>query len=173
MVLRRSLLVPLALVVALIASAGLATWVYLYQARPGQETNGAVAAQTVKAASDGAVALLSYAPESMDKDFAAAKSHLTGDFLDYYSQFTHDIVTPAVQAEVGEDVGVDRAGGRVRTAARLGGGAGVPQPDHHQQGEPGRVLHRERREGRADEGRRRLADLVLRPGVADPYRRVA
>ncbi|MDP9167369.1 MAG: twin-arginine translocation pathway signal [Actinomycetota bacterium] len=94
---RRSLLVPLALVVALVASGGLATWVYLYQARPDRETNGAVAAQTIKAASDGAVALLSYAPESMDKDFAAAKSHLTGDFLNYYSQFTHDIVTPAVK----------------------------------------------------------------------------
>ena len=33
----------------------------------------------------------------MDKDFANAKSHLTGDFLNYYTQFTHDIVTPAVQ----------------------------------------------------------------------------
>ena len=91
------LLVPVALVVALVASAGLAAWVYLYQARPDKLTNSAVAAETVKAASDGAVALLSYAPESMDKDFAAAKSHLTGDFLNYYSQFTKDIVTPAVK----------------------------------------------------------------------------
>jgi Mce-associated membrane protein len=90
-------LVPLALVVALLASAGLATWLYIAQFRPDQQSNAAVAAQTVKAASDGAVALLSYAPESMDKDFATAKTHLTGDFLNYYSQFTKDIVTPAVK----------------------------------------------------------------------------
>ncbi len=91
------LLVPVVLVVALLASAGLATWIYLYQARPDRQTNSAVAAETVKAASDGAIALLSYAPETMDKDFAAAKTHLTGDFLNYYSQFTNDIVTPAVK----------------------------------------------------------------------------
>ena len=83
--------------VLLLASAGLASWLYFYQLRPDQQADSAVAAQTVKAANDGAVALLSYAPDTMDKDFAAAKSHLTGGFLDYYSQFTHDIVTPAVQ----------------------------------------------------------------------------
>ncbi len=91
------LLVPVALVVVLLASAGLAAWIYLYQARPDRQTNAAVAAETVKAASDGAIALLSYAPETMDKNFAAAKAHLTGDFLNYYSQFTNDIVTPAVK----------------------------------------------------------------------------
>ena len=83
--------------ILLLASAGLASWLYFYQLRPDQQTDAAVAAQTVKAANDGAVALLSYAPDTMEKDFAAAKSHLTGGFLDYYSQFTHDIVTPAVQ----------------------------------------------------------------------------
>lgn len=93
----RRLLGPIGLVVALVASAGLASWVYLHQARPDKLTDDAVAAETVKAASDGAVALLSYAPESMDKDFTAAKSHLTGDFLNYYSKFTNDIVTPAVK----------------------------------------------------------------------------
>jgi Mce-associated membrane protein len=93
----RRLLVPVALAVLLLGSAGLATWIYVEQFRPDRATNASVAGDTIKAASDGAVALLSYAPETMDKDFAAAKSHLTGSFLDYYSQFTHDIVTPAVQ----------------------------------------------------------------------------
>ena len=49
------------------------------------------------AAKTGTVALLSYSPESLDKDFAAAKSHLTGDFLSYYTQFTQQIVTPAAK----------------------------------------------------------------------------
>jgi Mce-associated membrane protein len=93
----RRLLPVAVLALLLLGSAGLASWLYFYQVRPDQETNGAAAAQTVKAANDGAVALLSYAPGTMDQDFAAAKSHLTGGFLDYYSQFTHDIVAPAVQ----------------------------------------------------------------------------
>jgi Mce-associated membrane protein len=41
--------------------------------------------------------MLSYAPESLDKDFANAKSHLTGDFLSYYTNFTQQIVTPAAK----------------------------------------------------------------------------
>lgn len=51
----------------------------------------------MEAAKTGTAALLSYAPGSMEKDFAAAKSRLTGDFLDYYSQFTEQIATPAVK----------------------------------------------------------------------------
>lgn len=90
-------LVPIALTVLLLASAGLASWAYLTQFRPDQQTNAAVAAETIKAASDGTLALLSYAPDTLDKDFANAKTHLTGDFLSYYTQFTQDIVTPAAK----------------------------------------------------------------------------
>jgi len=90
-------LVPIVLAVLLLGSAGLATWAYLAQFRPDQLTNDAVAAATIKAASEGTVALLSYSPDTLDKDFAAAKTHLTGDFLNYYTQFTQDIVTPAAK----------------------------------------------------------------------------
>lgn len=90
-------LVPLVLAILLFGSAGFASWLYQTEFRPDRETNAAVAADTIKAATDGAVALLSYAPETMDGDFATAKSHLTGDFLSYYTKFTQDIVTPAVQ----------------------------------------------------------------------------
>jgi len=93
----KRLLVPIVLAVFLLSSAGLATWAYLTQFRPDRQTDAAVAAATIKAASDGSIALLSYSPDSLDKDFAAAKTHLTGDFLDYYTQFAHDIVTPAAQ----------------------------------------------------------------------------
>lgn len=40
---------------------------------------------------------MSYAPETLDKDLANAKSHLTGEFLKYYSQFTDQIVAPAAR----------------------------------------------------------------------------
>ncbi len=85
------------LTVALIASAGLAAWLYFGQYRPAQETNDTAANVALDAAKTGTVALLSYSPESLDKDFAAAKSHLTGDFLSYYTQFTQQIVTPAAK----------------------------------------------------------------------------
>jgi Mce-associated membrane protein len=95
--LRNVKVVPVILVLLLLISGGAATWLYLKQYRPNQQTNPDVARAVVSAASDGTVALLSYSPESLDKDFATAKSHLTGDFLSYYNQFTEQIVAPAAK----------------------------------------------------------------------------
>ena len=88
---------PLALVVALIASAALAGWLYFAQFRVDQQTGEAASATVLKAAGEGTTALLTYAPDSLDRDFSAAKSHLTGDFLSYYTQFTQEIVAPAAK----------------------------------------------------------------------------
>jgi Mce-associated membrane protein len=85
------------LAVALVASAGVAAWLYFEQYRPDQQTNPAADSVALDAAKSGTVALLSYSPDSLDRDFAAAKSHLTGDFLSYYTQFTQQIVTPAAK----------------------------------------------------------------------------
>jgi Mce-associated membrane protein len=85
------------LAAALVVSAGVAAWLYFEQYRPDQHTNPAAANVALDAAKSGTVAMLSYSPESLDKDFAAAKSHLTGDFLSYYTQFTEQIVTPAAK----------------------------------------------------------------------------
>jgi Mce-associated membrane protein len=85
------------LATALVAAAGFAAWLYFQQYRPDQQTNDAASTVALDAAKTGTVALLSYSPESLDKDFANAKSHLTGDFLAYYTQFTEQIVTPAAK----------------------------------------------------------------------------
>jgi Mce-associated membrane protein len=85
------------LAAVLVASAGVAAWLYFEQYRPDQETNAAAASVALDAAKNGTVAMLSYSPESLDKDFATAKLHLTGDFLSYYTQFTEQIVTPAAK----------------------------------------------------------------------------
>jgi Mce-associated membrane protein len=87
----------IALAVVLLASAGVTAWLYFKQYRPDQQTNDAAATVALNAAKSGTVALLSYSPDTLDKDFAAAKSHLTGDFLTYYTQFTQQIVTPAAK----------------------------------------------------------------------------
>jgi Mce-associated membrane protein len=89
--------VPVILILLLLTSAGVTTWLYFKRYQPNQQTNPSVAQAVVNAASDGTVALLSYSPESLDKDFATARSHLSGDFLSYYNQFTEQIVGPAAK----------------------------------------------------------------------------
>lgn len=85
------------LAAALVASAGVASLLFFFQYRPDQEIDAAAAKVAIDAASKGSVALLTYSPDSLDKDFTAAKSHLTGDFLSYYTQFTEQVVTPAAK----------------------------------------------------------------------------
>jgi Mce-associated membrane protein len=87
------------LAVALIGAGLLAGWLYFTQYRPDEQTDHAVAQSVINAARDGTVALLSYKPDTLNQDFAAAKSHLTGDFLNYYDQFTREVVTPAAQTK--------------------------------------------------------------------------
>lgn len=85
------------LVALVIATVGLAIGLFFLQYRPDRQLDDAAARRAIQAASDGAAAALSYSTDSMDRDFANAKSHLTGEFLHYYDTFTKQIVTPAVQ----------------------------------------------------------------------------
>jgi Mce-associated membrane protein len=104
------LVAVLVLAVLLVGSIAGAASVYFWVYRPDQQALGLSLFKTdvnkqiadrqkqvTDAARDGTVALLSYAPESLDKDLANAKSHLTGEFLKYYSQFTDQIVAPAAK----------------------------------------------------------------------------
>jgi Mce-associated membrane protein len=93
----RTLVSAALLAVALLASAGMAGWLYFNDYRPDQQTDPAASQVALDAAKTGTVALLSYSPDSLDQDFANAKSKLTGDFLSYYTQFTEQIVTPAAR----------------------------------------------------------------------------
>ncbi|SHU54471.1 Twin-arginine translocation pathway signal [Mycobacteroides abscessus subsp. abscessus] len=80
----------------MLACAGTAGATYLTTYRSDRASAEATT-QVAKAASEGAVALLSYAPASLDHDLAAARSHLTGGFLTYYSQFADQFVAPAAK----------------------------------------------------------------------------
>ena len=94
-----------------VAAIGLAVGVYYFQYRPEQQTDAAAAESAKKAAEDGAVALLSYTPENLTGDIAKAKSHLTGDFLTYYTQFTEQIAAAAAtQKHIMSTATVVRAG---------------------------------------------------------------
>ncbi|MEZ0367058.1 hypothetical protein ACAG26_25605 [Mycobacterium sp. pUA109] len=89
--------VPTVLVALLLASAGLTAWLYFGWYRTDQRTDEAVAQAAVRAASDGMVAILSFSPETVDADVNAAKSHLTGDFLSSYDDYTRKIIAPAAK----------------------------------------------------------------------------
>ena len=88
---------PILLVASVIAAVGLVVCLFVVQYLPDRKIDEAAARGAIQAASDGAVAALSYSSDSMDRDFAKARSHLTGDFLAYYDKFTKDFVLPAVQ----------------------------------------------------------------------------
>ncbi|MCV7399879.1 hypothetical protein H7K24_06895 [Mycobacterium fragae] len=88
---------PILVAASVIAAVGLAVGLFFFLYRPDRQVDDAAAQQAIRAASDGAVASLSYSPDSMARDFATAKSHLTGAFLDYYNKFTQQYVTPMVQ----------------------------------------------------------------------------
>lgn len=54
----------------------------------------AAAAATVQAATEGTIALLSYKPDTVEQDLEAARSRLTGQFLESYTALTQDVVIP-------------------------------------------------------------------------------
>lgn len=54
-------------------------------------------AQSVRAATDGTIALLSYRPQSVQKDLEAARGRLTGTFLNAYTTLTRDVVIPGAK----------------------------------------------------------------------------
>ena len=88
---------PILLTILLVASTGFGVGYFFFVYRPDLQTNDAAAHQAIKAASDGAVALLSYSPETLSRDFTNAKSRLTENYLAYYQQFADQIVGPAAQ----------------------------------------------------------------------------
>jgi Mce-associated membrane protein len=55
------------------------------------------AEQSVHAASDGTVAMLSYKPDTVEKDLGAARDQLTGSFRDSYTSLINDIVIPGAK----------------------------------------------------------------------------
>src|ERR1700757_1399091 len=60
---RRVKVAPLVLVLLLLLSGALATWLYVVQYRPDEQTDTAAAQTAINAARDGTVALLSYKPD--------------------------------------------------------------------------------------------------------------
>lgn len=91
---RRALVITAAL---LALSAVVTAAVGWFVARPDQLTGPDARAELLAAAQDGAEAVLTYSPETVDKNVADAKSRLTGEFLQKYTEFADTVVTPAAK----------------------------------------------------------------------------
>ncbi len=82
------------LAIALTAAAGYVKWQY-----STVQAAQAAGSEAVQAASDTAVALLSYGPETVDQDLADAQQRLTGTFADDYSKLISSFVIPTAKQE--------------------------------------------------------------------------
>ena len=52
---------------------------------------------SMQAAKDSTIALLSYKPDTVEQQLGAARDLLTGDFRDSYTSLTHDVVIPGAK----------------------------------------------------------------------------
>jgi Mce-associated membrane protein len=102
-----------ALVGAIVGAAALGGWQMQIKSRqpPPVADQAADRQAATQAASTGTAKILTYSPDSLDQDFAAAEAMLTGDFLTYYKQFTSQTVRPAAeQKRVTTTASIVRAG---------------------------------------------------------------
>jgi Mce-associated membrane protein len=53
--------------------------------------------QSVQAAIDSTMAMLSYRPETVEQNLSAARDRITGPFRDSYTSLTHDVVIPGAK----------------------------------------------------------------------------
>lgn len=86
-----------ALAAAVLLAVVLAGSVYWRVYRPDQLTDVRSQEQVLEVARAATEALLSYSPESVDNNVEDAKSRLTGEFLERYSQFADSVVVPAAK----------------------------------------------------------------------------
>lgn len=75
--------------------------------------------ESVQAAKDSTIAMLSYQPDSVEADLAAAQDLLTGDFRDAYIELTNDVVIPGAKEK------------RISTVASVPGAASVTVTPNH------------------------------------------
>ena len=59
----------------------------------------AAAEQSIRAASDSTIAILSYQPETVDQDLKAAAGRLAEPFRQQYAQLVNDVVTPGAKQQ--------------------------------------------------------------------------
>ncbi|WP_395311441.1 hypothetical protein V4U86_12100 [Mycobacterium sp. AMU20-3851] len=87
----------LTLTALLLAAAAFASVLYFTSFRPSQQTDAAAEQVAIDSASTATVTLLSYAPDTLDRDLQRAQALMAGEFLTYYGKFSNEVVAPAVR----------------------------------------------------------------------------
>jgi Mce-associated membrane protein len=62
-------------------------------------SSGAAGIESVAAAKESTIAILSYRPESVEKDLGTARDRLTGKFRDSYADLVRDVVVPGAKKD--------------------------------------------------------------------------
>jgi Mce-associated membrane protein len=93
---KRRLLGAVVPALALIVALGVG---YLWWLDSTQRAAASAAEQSVKAASDSTIAILSYKPESVDQDLKAAADRLAEPFRQQYTQLVNDVVAPGAKQQ--------------------------------------------------------------------------
>jgi len=91
---RRMLVFVILPVVALAVAA--AAGYFRWQAGSVSATRAA-AAESVQAATDSTIQMLSYHPDTVDRDLNAARDRMTGAFRDDYTRLTNEVVIPGAK----------------------------------------------------------------------------
>jgi len=81
-----------AVALLLAAGAGYLKWEYA-----SRQASQRAAAESVTAAADTTAAILSYKPDTVDKELSAARDRLTGSFLESYTTLVNDVVIPGAK----------------------------------------------------------------------------
>jgi Mce-associated membrane protein len=90
------LLVAVLPILALILALGVG---YLKWLDGAARESRAAAEQSVRAASDSTIAILSYKPETVDRDLKAAADRLAEPFRQQYTQLVNDVVAPGAKQQ--------------------------------------------------------------------------
>jgi Mce-associated membrane protein len=96
------------LALAIAAAAGYLKWQDAWV-----RGSGVADIESVAAARDSTAALLSYQPDTVDKDLGTARDRLTGAFKDSYTQLIHDVVIPGAKKQHVSAVATVRAAASV------------------------------------------------------------
>ena len=80
----------------------------------------AARAESVRAAAESTVAMLTYRPSTAEKDLTAALDRLTGNFKDYYSSLIQDVVIPGAKRKQISSVATVPATASVSASERHG-----------------------------------------------------
>jgi Mce-associated membrane protein len=113
---KRILACALLPVLALILAAGAA---YLRWQVSSAQLSRTAAVQSTQAATESTVAMLSYRPETVDKDLLSAGNRMTGKFRDDYTRLINDIVIPGAKQK------------KISAVAKVAAAASVSATENH------------------------------------------